>query len=335
MLEELKEIDVSAIQELRSITKEQDTLRKRLESMEKKKESVSDAVYERVQSDYGSRYDELEATASPLKDQARSEYAKLKALIDRMEAVLEEANLAKEELSFRHDLGEFNEKDFKAQLEEREQKIEQSQSELDQANQLKAKFIAAFHSEEELEDSMPPPPPAPASAPPEAPAEVPDEAPATEPPAAVPDEAPAEEPPPAPPEEPPPAPPEEPAETPADAAAAPAEAPADDMEQDATALLQLPRLVSQTPEGAEEEYPLAVAATTIGRLDSNDICIPHGTVSRFHARVEVTDTGFKIVDLESENGVFVNGERVTEHELKEGDRIEIGPGTKEFVYTAG
>jgi pSer/pThr/pTyr-binding forkhead associated (FHA) protein len=330
MLEELKDIDVSAIQELRSITKEQETLRKRLEAMEKKKESVSDAVYERVQADYGSRYDELEATASPLKDQARAEYAKLKALIERMESVLEEANLAKEELSFRHELGEFNEKDFKAQLEEREQKIEQSGSELEQANQLKAKFIAAFHSEEELEDSLPPPPPAPTPPPPEAPADEPPPAPPEEP-----EEGPSEEASSAPPEEPAEAPPEEPAEAPPEEEAAPDEAPPVNMEQDATALLMLPRFVSKTPEGTEEEYPLAMGTTTIGRLDSNDICIPHGTVSRHHARIEWSETGFVIVDLESENGIFVNGERVTEHQLNEGDRIEIGPGTKEFTFVTG
>jgi pSer/pThr/pTyr-binding forkhead associated (FHA) protein len=320
MLEELKDIDVSAIQELRSITKEQETLHKRLDAMEKKKESVSEAVFERVNADYLSRYDELEETARPLKDQARAEYAKLKALMDRMVAVLEEANLAKEELSFRHDLGEFNEKDFKTQLEESEQRIEKCDADLNQANQLKAKFIGAFHSEEELEDSLPPPPPAPTPPPPTEPAEEGAEAPtdAKEEPSDAEEE------------------PAEAEEEPAEAGAEPAEeAPAGDFEQDATALLALPRLVALAPDGTEEEYPLAMGTTTIGRLDANDICIPHGTVSRHHARIEMSEEGFTIYDLGSENGILVNGERVTECRLAADDRIEIGQGTKEFVFKFG
>jgi len=97
-------------------------------------------------------------------------------------------------------------------------------------------------------------------------------------------------------------------------------------------MLSLPRLVSLRPDGTEEEYPLAMGSTTIGRLASNDICIPKGTVSRHHARIDMTDRGLVITDLESENGIFVNGERVKERLLVDGDRIEIGPSTKEFVF---
>jgi hypothetical protein len=316
MLEELKDIDTTAIQELRSIKKEQETLRKRLDAMEKKRDAVSETVYERVLGDYSARYDELEKTAAPLKDTARAEYAKLKALIDRMTVALDEASLAKEELSFRHELGEFNEKDFKEQVEEGEHRIAQCEAELKEGTDIKAKFIAAFHSEEELEESLPPPPPAPTPPPPEEPAEEDAEPPAEEEAAA--DEQADQEPASA--DE------EASAEEPQEAA------PAKDIEQDSTALLSLPRLMSHAPDGSEEEYPLAMGSTTIGRLDSNDICIPDGTVSRHHARVEMTEDGFTIIDLESENGIFVNGERVTEHKLVEDDRIEVGPGTKEFVF---
>jgi hypothetical protein len=229
-----------------------------------------------------------------------------------MVAVLEEANLAKEGLSFRHDLGEFNEKDFKTQLEESEQRIEKCDADLKQASQLKAKFISAFLSEEELEDSLPPPPPAPTPPPPEEPAEAKGE------PSEEEEES------------------SEAEEEPAEAGAEPAEeAPAGDFEQDATALLALPRLVALAPDGTEEEYPLAMGTTSIGRLDDNDICIPHGTVSRHHARIEMSEDGFTIYDMGSENGILINGERVTECRLAADDRIEIGQGTKEFVFKFG
>ena len=97
-------------------------------------------------------------------------------------------------------------------------------------------------------------------------------------------------------------------------------------------MLGLPRLVAVAEDGSEEVFTLAPTGTTIGRLDTNDMCIPEGTVSRQHAKVELTTAGFTLFDLGSENGVYVNGERTAEHLLVEGDRVEIGRGTKEFVF---
>ncbi len=317
MLEELKDVDESAIQELRSIKKEQETLRKRLDSMEKKRGAVSDAVYGRVKSDYEARYDELEDGARPLKERARSEYVKLKSLLERMAASLDEARLAKEELSFRHELGEYSEKEYKGQLDEIEQRLQKSEAELKEGEELRGRFVAAFHSEEELEEAVES---LPASTPP-VPAE--EEEAAVGQPAGPVTTA------------------ELPAEPEAEAEPAPVaekpeeEEPVPDVEADATAMLRLPRLVAHAADGTEEEYPLEMGSTTIGRLDTNDICIPDGTVSRHHARVDMTEDGFTIVDLKSENGIFVNGERVKQRVLVEGDRIEIGPGTKEFVFKFG
>lgn len=311
MLEELKSIDQSAIKELSSIKKEQETVRKRLDTMESKRKSVSDEVYERVHADYTGRYEELEDTARPLKESARSEYVKLKSLLESMAAILEEVRLATEELTFRHELGEFTEKEYKDQLEESDKKLKECESELKQGEALKDKFVAAFHSEDELEElagAEPPPAPAPEV---EEPAEEPIEEP-------LPDDATTElsteeqeaaEPPP-----PPPAP------------------PAEEEGSDATALLTMPNLVYRAEDGSEEEYPLALGTTTIGRLDTNDICVPMDVVSRYHARVEMVEDGFMIVDLESENGVYVNGKRVQQQVLADGDKIELGPGTREFIF---
>jgi hypothetical protein len=52
-----------------------------------------------------------------------------------------------------------------------------------------------------------------------------------------------------------------------------------------------------------------------------------GNVSRQHAIVERTPTGWVIVDMASTNGVLVNGVRVTRAPLREGDVLEIGPFT--------
>ncbi len=63
----------------------------------------------------------------------------------------------------------------------------------------------------------------------------------------------------------------------------------------------------------------------IGRDTNNDFYIQLNTVSKIHATISFNENGyFTIKDNNSSNGTFVNGERITELELKNGDFIEIG-----------
>jgi pSer/pThr/pTyr-binding forkhead associated (FHA) protein len=58
--------------------------------------------------------------------------------------------------------------------------------------------------------------------------------------------------------------------------------------------------------------------------------LPHEKVSKHHAVILPAKEGWEIQDLQSTNGVFVNGKRVERAELKDGDRVKIGPF--EFYY---
>lgn len=68
----------------------------------------------------------------------------------------------------------------------------------------------------------------------------------------------------------------------------------------------------------------------MGRAFEADVRVNDSKVSRIHAKiVTVTDAGTGnsrhiLTDCESRNGTFVNGERVTEHVLHNGDKITIG-----------
>jgi hypothetical protein len=81
-------------------------------------------------------------------------------------------------------------------------------------------------------------------------------------------------------------------------------------------------------------FPLEGALATVGRYAGNTVIISDETVSRHHARLRQTDDGYIIEDLKSANGLFVNGERVTEpRPLKDGDVIRLGE-VVEIVYEA-
>ncbi|MDX1986593.1 MAG: FHA domain-containing protein [Candidatus Obscuribacter sp.] len=73
----------------------------------------------------------------------------------------------------------------------------------------------------------------------------------------------------------------------------------------------------------------------LGRDPSKDVVFGAEDVSRNHAKLKVTADGVKIEDLNSKNGTFVNGERITgEALLKPGDKVRLGQNTEfEFKQT--
>ena len=73
----------------------------------------------------------------------------------------------------------------------------------------------------------------------------------------------------------------------------------------------------------ENEYILA-ENTSLGRSPSNDVVLKETKVSRQHAAINFRDGYYVLVDLKSSNGVFVNGKRIDEMALKDGDEVEIG-----------
>ena len=75
----------------------------------------------------------------------------------------------------------------------------------------------------------------------------------------------------------------------------------------------------------------------IGKLTGKHIQLEANLVSRFHCKLVRIDFGpsrWKIVDNKSTNGLFVNRQRVTEHELANGDQINIGGYQLEYSLAA-
>ncbi len=63
---------------------------------------------------------------------------------------------------------------------------------------------------------------------------------------------------------------------------------------------------------------------SIGRSSPNDVFLDDVTVSRSHAKIESTSSGFSLRDSGSLNGTYVNNNSIKEHVLHSGDQIQIG-----------
>lgn len=83
----------------------------------------------------------------------------------------------------------------------------------------------------------------------------------------------------------------------------------------------------------ERRIELSSPAYSIGRVESNDIVVRNASVSRHHAKLEATTTGYEVVDLESTNGTHVNEMRVTRCPLQHEDLLVVGSTAFRFLAT--
>ncbi|MCI0681658.1 MAG: SpoIIE family protein phosphatase [Gemmataceae bacterium] len=77
-------------------------------------------------------------------------------------------------------------------------------------------------------------------------------------------------------------------------------------------------------------YPLTDDVTILGRQHDSTVCLLGRAVSRHHARIIRQDDGWLVEDLDSSNGTFLNGQRLTPNTpvaLTERDALQIGPYT--------
>ena len=83
------------------------------------------------------------------------------------------------------------------------------------------------------------------------------------------------------------------------------------------------------------EFPLKPEKQIIvGRSSELDMVLVEDMVSRKHAKIMVTGGKVTIEDLGSTNGTFVNGEKVKQARLKEGDRILVGTSILKLVISS-
>ena len=84
----------------------------------------------------------------------------------------------------------------------------------------------------------------------------------------------------------------------------------------------------KTEDGAEPAFTFRILPgniKTVGRATRADFAVDAALVSRLHCRLTAGATEIEVVDLDSTNGTFVNGERIEKRKtVKSGDRIGVG-----------
>lgn len=296
-----------------------------------KKGKVDAAVSARVLADYDTRLRGLRAEAEPLRARARTEWEKLRALYAEVAGREERARLDKQELEFRHEVGEIDEATLNDRIKTSAAVLDACAADVAALDRQKARFLEVF-TESELAA-------APAVAPPAA---IP--RPAEPVRAAVADAAMTME---------MPAPPRTmtavpqrddrsvraPSPSPAAAAAAttaaaveadatmlgplPVPVLADEADDEGTLILPEGVIVVLGADGKNTTHRLSAMAY-IGRADENQIRIQGEGVSRRHALIVAERNGFRIEDLGSQNGVLVNGKPMQRGMLSPGDVITLG-----------
>src|SRR4051812_47324457 len=84
------------------------------------------------------------------------------------------------------------------------------------------------------------------------------------------------------------------------------------------------KLVLLTEGFAGRTYELNVEKTTVGRVEDNAFQIAEPSVSSHHAEIILRGNDVVIKDLNSTNGTFINGEKISEAVLKPGQTLKLG-----------
>jgi diguanylate cyclase (GGDEF)-like protein len=80
-----------------------------------------------------------------------------------------------------------------------------------------------------------------------------------------------------------------------------------------------------------KRIPLGELPVEAGRSTKCHIAIDHESVSRKHAAIWWTGKGYRVKDLGSTNGTYVNDQQITDHSLQDGDQIKVGRTILKFM----
>ena len=87
---------------------------------------------------------------------------------------------------------------------------------------------------------------------------------------------------------------------------------------------RVPTLEQIRGPGAPRSFPLSIAETVVGRGQQANVTIDSALISRRHVVFQRSGPELRMADLDSANGVYVNGVKAHSAVLHEGDTIQLG-----------
>lgn len=331
-------INQHLLEEATTIKEQWRVIRDRLEKIESSRSQVTSAVYERVKGDYQGRLEEITKSLMDKKQDIDAELESLYVTRSKIAEQLEEQRHALEEVKFRNTLGEYSEEEYQTLGRERQERIGKFESAMQAVTMNISRYESIFHEEAEILGVEAAAPEMEEVAHGEEHVEM--------------HEAEVEE------------------KGPAEARGEEGEFPRTDEEGYIIGESEGPDYFSQvdstgkTPiinlEGEESEtaragapskpaqralprarvviisgdmagaaYPLK-DTVSIGRADSNTIALKDAKISRQHSQIQQHGDKYVLVDLNSSNGTYVNGQRIEEYVLQNNDEIQIGDYILQF-----
>jgi hypothetical protein len=327
MTPDLGNIDVGLLDTLARLEADQRSIRALAEKAAWHRDKVFE-VYSRIARDYAARVSGVEEQVSAVRLRVREDLRRLDALYDRCRDGVDQARVGLQESEFRREIGEFTREEFLKLQEAAERTIAEREQEFEAVKALRLRYLELLPGEPAAPaPAGPTPPPArrlagataepgTAAGPVRGGAPPATEIAETEAAPAIPAAQP----------------------VPADEAAtnlftpAPSTVghqeqtqapPAEDAEAFATVAVSSALLIEDRAGKPGAHHRLGIL-TTIGRTPDNQVVVPVREVSRRHAEIVLTESGYVVKDLGSPNGTFVNGEQITEHRLQDEDRIAMG-----------
>ena len=298
-------------------------VRDRLAKIEQNKGQVSPVVYERVRRDYDARLKEATDDLMQKKQAVDRELAALRGTRKKIGGELENHRHRLEEIKFRNTLGEFSEEEYQSAARTEQEKIAKFETVIGAVDANIGRYESIFEGEVELFAAPEPPSAREDSALHEVgaiPGDLHEAEPITDAKGFVLEE-----------------------EGGPDyfGGATDADRTNPDIETSATekgaperpspagAAKHRARIIIISGDDAGAGYPVK-GTVSFGRAESNTVVLKDSKVSRQHAQIQQQGSEFVIVDLNSSNGTFVNGERIEEHVLSPGDEIAIGDSVMQF-----
>ncbi len=303
--------------DINGLQKQQTVLLERIEKLAEKADTVSDVVYARIMGDYQQKLDTLNMELSPLYDQLKLKKAELIESIDEVEEELKAYMVEKEEISVRAELGEFSQKKAASKIEALEK---ENEDKFDRLNKLKSELekvdevLAAEVGEQDMPSPVLPQPEEPEDLPEAVADDIPEDVELMDGPSTLSEDVPdAELLPPPPPD---------------GIVTGDTEKTVLDLEkevqQGSTVLFRPPTLTVVSGELEGTEYRLKMGVTNIGSGKENDIVMSDPSIAEKHAQITFGPDGFTIYDYNTPGGIMVNGQRISERLVQNGDKIQIG-----------